>query len=119
MIDILEISKIGFGAYRVDVNSKEHESALKYALSNGCNLVDTASNYTNGFSEQLIGNVLASVPDKMVFVVTKAGYLSGKTLELYEGLQIKDGASEPVVISDSFKHSIHPDYLNAQIKVSQ
>jgi aryl-alcohol dehydrogenase-like predicted oxidoreductase len=120
MIEIPEISKIGYGAYRVDRTSKEHFESLKYALDCGCNLIDTASNYTGGSSEELIGDVLASVPEKHIFVITKAGYLSGKTLQLYEGLNIKDDSIvEPVTMPNSFMHSIHPDYLNAQLKVSQ
>lgn len=119
MVEIPEISKVGYGAYRIERSSKAHVESLKYALDCGCNLIDTASNYTGGASEELIGEVLASAPEKEVFVITKAGYLSGKTQELYERLNIQeDGINEPLAMASQVTHSIHPDYLNAQIEVS-
>jgi aryl-alcohol dehydrogenase-like predicted oxidoreductase len=73
MVQLSELSKIGFGGYRISSNSKENESALHYAIQCGCNLIDTASNYGNGESEKLIGKVLQKIPNNKVFVITKAG----------------------------------------------
>ena len=50
----LEVSALGFGSYRVD-GRHEHKAALSHALENGINLLDTASNYTDGHSEREIG----------------------------------------------------------------
>jgi aryl-alcohol dehydrogenase-like predicted oxidoreductase len=86
----------------------------------GCNLIDTASNYGNGSSEELVGKVLedSSLPE--VFVVTKAGYISGDNLKILQnfGNHVKGGL-EVSNIDGGLKHSIHPTYLDAQIKISQ
>ena len=54
----LIVSALGFGAYRVDGRTPEHREALRMALGGGCNLIDTSTNYTDGASESLIGEVL-------------------------------------------------------------
>jgi hypothetical protein len=53
------VSRFGFGAYRVDDRSALHRAALEKALTSGVQLVDTSTNYADGHSEQLIGEVLA------------------------------------------------------------
>ena len=79
---------VGFGGYRIDIAEPEHREALKAALLNGCNLVDTASGYGNGNSEKLVGSVLEELISKNqiqreeVIVVTKAGYVQGDNLAL-------------------------------------
>jgi aryl-alcohol dehydrogenase-like predicted oxidoreductase len=93
--------------------------ALYYALELGCNLIDTASGYTHGESEKLIGKVLEDMPGKKAFVVSKAGYISHENLSVLEKLHAKGRAlSDLVSINEYFKHSIHPDYLEAQLNVS-
>ena len=56
-----QVSSIGFGGYRIHHNSVQHAKALRYALLNGFNLIDTSSNYTDGGSEMLVGNLLAEM----------------------------------------------------------
>ncbi|MYE90582.1 hypothetical protein F4X33_16480, partial [Candidatus Poribacteria bacterium] len=51
-------SKIGYGTYRVHDQNETHVETLETAIEAGCNLIDTSSNYTDGGSETLIGNVL-------------------------------------------------------------
>lgn len=119
MIELNELSKIGFGAYRISMDSNEHANALKYAIECGCNLIDTASGYMNGESENLIGKVLEEVSNKNVFVITKAGYISNNNLTILQRLNKKGKAlSDLVNVTEDFKHSIHPEYLDAQIKLS-
>ncbi len=60
----IEVSSIGFGGYRIHHNSIENAQALRYALLNGFNLIDTSSNYTDGGSEMLIGNLLQEMIDR-------------------------------------------------------
>jgi len=74
-VELDELTRIGFGCYRVDVRVAQHREALTRALSAGCNLVDTASNYTDGYSEMLVGEVLDATQAR-AFVVTKVGYVS-------------------------------------------
>ena len=55
----LQVSRVGFGGYRVDDETIGHRQALELALDQGCNLIDTSTNYTDGGSERMIGAVLA------------------------------------------------------------
>lgn len=114
-----EISRIGFGGYRISRHFREHYDALQHALDNGCNLIDTAATYSNGESEQLIGEVLASRNGPCPFLVTKAGYVQGNSLSLMESLNKSGRACEDIVRTrDGSVHSIHPDFLRAQIQHS-
>lgn len=118
----LRVSACGFGAYRVDFRVLEHSEALEYALLNGINLVDTSSNYSDGGSETLIGNVLQKLIDdgkikrEEVVVVTKGGYIQGKSYEKAKSKKEKgEGYKEVIEYSDGLWHSIHPDFLKGQI----
>src|SRR5574337_1109610 len=54
-------SKLGFGGYRIDDETREHYEALKQALLEGCNLIDTSTNYMDGGSERCGGAVLGEL----------------------------------------------------------
>jgi aryl-alcohol dehydrogenase-like predicted oxidoreductase len=119
MLQLNELSKIGFGAYRTSIDSEDNLKALNYAFNKGCNLVDTASNYMNGASETLIGKALQVRSNKNIFVITKAGYINNDNLKLLNRLTKKGKAITDLVnITKEFKHSIHPEYLEAQIQLS-
>lgn len=53
------VSRVGFGTQRVVEGVAEHQEALRVALQNGCNLIDTAWVYGSGASERAIGNALS------------------------------------------------------------
>ena len=53
----LTVSQAGFGCYRVSAGVAHHEKALRRALREGINLIDTSTNYADGGSESLIGPV--------------------------------------------------------------
>jgi uncharacterized protein YyaL (SSP411 family)/aryl-alcohol dehydrogenase-like predicted oxidoreductase len=118
----LACSRIGFGGYRVDDEAPGHRDALDHALRDGCNLVDTSTNYTDGGSERLIGAVLAdlvragALTREQVIVVTKVGYVQGENLRL---AQEREEAGEPfpemVKYADGIWHDIHPEFLRDQI----
>lgn len=113
------MGQVGFGTYRISIRSKEHREALIKALEAGCSLIDTSANYTNGESEELIGVVLAENPHFIPLLVTKAGYIQGKNLEVIEKLNADNLAVEDLVdISENLKHSIHPDFLKNQLEAS-
>jgi aryl-alcohol dehydrogenase-like predicted oxidoreductase len=119
MLELHELSRIGFGCYRMSRKSREHYQALSHALASGCNLIDTAANYMNGESEKLIGEVLAEHPDYDPFVITKAGYVQGEGVTLFEELQRSGRARGGMVqTSGGWLHSIHPDFLDGQLKLS-
>lgn len=118
-MEINNLSKLGFGAYRVSIKSKAHFEALKMALDLGVNLIDTSANYTDGDSERLIGQVLEEFPQHQPFIITKAGYIQGKNLRLLELLNQEGKAKNDLVdLSPHLKHSIHPDFLESQLTAS-
>ena len=113
------MGQIGFGSYRISIRSKEHKKALVSALSLGCPLIDTSSNYTNGESEELIGSVLNENPNFKPILVTKAGYIQGNNLKVIEELNELGLAVEDLVdLGSELKHSIHPEFLQNQIDLS-
>jgi aryl-alcohol dehydrogenase-like predicted oxidoreductase len=118
----LTVSASGFGAYRVDFRVHEHFESLEYAISNGINLIDTSSNYSDGGSEILIGNVLGDMVNsgklkrEELIIVTKGGYIQGKNLEAVKQSEIDGNPYKEITeYTDKLWHSIHPEFLADQI----
>lgn len=119
------VSAFGFGGYRIDYEVEQHVEALKYALRNGINLIDTSTNYSDGGSEILVGNVLNELIDNKeisrdeIIVVTKGGYIQGENFEI---AYWKENNGEPytgvVKCDEELWHCIHPDFLRDQISAS-
>ena len=80
----LVVSQAGFGGYRLSADSDAHRAALTHALQNGVNLIDTSSNYADGGSERLVGEVIGklvigeALAREEIVVVSKAGCLQGE-----------------------------------------
>lgn len=112
--------KLGFGGYRISNKSQTHREALKLAIDSGISLIDTSSNYTDGESELLIGEILAEYTgEKKPLIVSKVGYIQGNNLEYLKELNDKGMAKDDlVVLSDQLKHSIHPDFIEDQVQRS-
>jgi aryl-alcohol dehydrogenase-like predicted oxidoreductase len=121
----LTTSRIGFGGYRIDSDVEEHREALSKALREGCNLVDTSTNYADGGSERLIGRVLADlfkqqhVTREEIIVVSKIGYIQGQNLKKAEARE-KAGNPFPEIVKygDGIWHGIHPEFLDEQLTLS-
>lgn len=121
-----KVSCIGFGGYRIHYNSIEHARALRYALLNGINLIDTSSNYTDGGSEMLIGNLLNEMFERgelhrdEVALVSKVGYVQGQNLELAQRVEA-EGQPFPEMVKymEGCWHCIHPDFLQDQLSRSR
>ena len=121
----LSTSPVGFGGYRVDIGVSEHRESFRHAVRSGVNLIDTSSNYSDGGSEELFGEVIGELVDsggarrEELIVVTKAGYLQGQN---YEISQIRKAKAIPfpdlVEFDDGLEHCIHPDFLEDQIERS-
>ncbi len=118
----LSVSALGFGAYRVDGHSPEHREALSRALAEGCNLIDTSTNYTDGESESCIGEVLEERASRRelrreeTVIVSKIGYVQGRNRDLArERERTEDPFPEMVKISDGCWHCIHPRFLEDQL----
>jgi len=116
------VSGTGFGGYRIHHDSVEHAKALRYALLNGFNLIDTSSNYSDGGSEMLIGNLVSEMMERKeiyrdeIVIVSKAGYAQGQNLAMLQTAE-EDNRSFPEVVkySDGCWHCIHPEYLEDQL----
>ena len=122
----LSCSRVGFGGYRVDDETEEHHEALERALLEGCNLIDTSTNYTDGGSERLVGEVLrklignGSLEREEVVVVSKIGYVQGSNLELAEEREAEGRPfPEMVKYGEGVWHCIHPEFLEDQLRRCQ
>ena len=121
----LTTSRLGFGTYRVDTRSPEHREALKKALQEGVNLIDTSTNYMDGDSERLVGSVLRELTKsnelarEEVIVVSKIGYVQGENLKQAEARE-KAGRPYPGMVKygEGIWHCIHPEYLADQLTLS-
>ena len=122
---VFQVSQVGFGGYRVSDDHAEHRQSLELALTSGCNLIDTSSNYTDGGSERLVGQVLLNLfsagklaRDEIV-VVTKAGYVQGENMLIARD-RLENGKpfSEMVEYDDHCWHCISPEFLEDQINRS-
>jgi aryl-alcohol dehydrogenase-like predicted oxidoreductase len=116
------VSRLGFGGYRVDEITAEHDAALKLAVRSGINLIDTSTNYTDGGSEKLVGRVLqelfagGELQREEIVVVSKAGYVQGQNLQLAQRREQQGrGFPEIVKYMQNCWHCIHPDFLGDQL----
>lgn len=117
-----KVSSIGFGGYRIHHDSIEHAKALRYALLNGFNLIDTSSNYGDGGSEILIGNLIQEMFSRNeltrdeIVIVSKAGYVQGENMKL---ARENEAGGQPfpdlVKFMENCWHCIHPDFLQDQL----
>ncbi|HEY0468807.1 MAG TPA: aldo/keto reductase, partial [Polyangiaceae bacterium] len=118
----LFVSGIGFGGYRVDDQHPEQRAALELSLRSGLNLIDTASNYADGRSERLVGEVLFQLCERHelerseVVVVTKIGYVQNQNLELSAARKaLGKPFPEMVEYREGLWHCIHPTFLAEQL----
>ena len=73
-----DVSEVGFGAWAIggswgEVSESDALAALREAVSQGVNFIDTADVYGDGRSEQLIAQVLQDFQGDRIYVATKAG----------------------------------------------
>ncbi|KAI8332985.1 NADP-dependent oxidoreductase domain-containing protein [Blakeslea trispora] len=112
-----QVTRLGFGSYRV--SKPEHVEALKRALQNGINIIDTGNNFEKGASETLIGNTLHSMIQsrqlsrESISLVTKSGYLTAE-----DNLSSLDSQKDYVQLTEKSFHSVHPKVLENQIQTS-
>ena len=111
-------SKIGYGTYRVHNQDETHIETLQSAIEMGCNLIDTSSNYTDGGSETLIGEVLQTMTStntikrEEIIVVSKVGYMQGQNLDQAQQRETSGNPWEEVVkYMEGCWHCLHPDFL--------
>ncbi|MDH6349563.1 aldo/keto reductase [Brevibacillus sp. FSL K6-0770] len=116
------ISQVGFGTYRIDEQDEQYQHALRKALLEGINLIDTSSMYANGSAEKVIGSVLkqlveeAKIKREELVIVSKAGIVVGEDSEetmkrTAEGKPYQDFTT----VHEGMSICIHPEYLRDQL----
>ena len=92
------------------------------AIREGCNLIDTSTNYADGDSERLIGSVLRELLSQKevtrdnVIVVSKIGYVQGKNLQTAKAREQAGRAyPEMVKYGEDIWHCLHPEFLDDQL----
>ncbi|MEN9577882.1 MAG: hypothetical protein RJA70_891 [Pseudomonadota bacterium] len=112
----LVVSRVGFGAYRAHAGIGDHQRALQQALTQGCNLIDTAATYNQGNSERCVASALAGVLRRQqieraeVVVISKIGILAEPKPE---------GTFDEVVeLGPGLSYSLNEACLNAQLSNS-
>lgn len=117
-------AKIGFGCYRTDYRVEEHYKSLYKAIRGGITTIDTSSNYADGGSEILVGNVVTDLINENritrddITIVTKAGYIQGKNFKFALDKK-RSGNPYPEVAeySKNLWHCINPVFLQDQINL--
>lgn len=73
-----EVSNIGLGTYGMGgktlpdyKNDSGEIEAIKYAIKNNINLIDTAEYYSGGHSEELIGKAIKDFNREDIFIISK------------------------------------------------
>jgi len=70
-----DVSEIGYGMWGMGSwsgsDDDESRSSLELAVKLGCNFFDTAWGYGEGKSERLLGELVRSHPDRMLFTASK------------------------------------------------
>lgn len=115
---------IGFGCYRIDYRVGEHYKSLYRAIRGGITVIDTSSNYSDGGSEILIGNVVTDLINENkinrndITIITKAGYIQGKNFKFATDRK-RSGNPYPEVVeySKNLWHCINPVFLQDQINM--
>ncbi len=112
------MAKIGFGTYRVSDRNPEHIQAIKMAVEEGVDLIDTSTNYMDGEAERAIALAFQSMPTKMiehVEIVSKFGYMQGSTLQR---VQEGEAFAEVVKFAEHIYHCISPEFMRDQLSKS-
>lgn len=122
----IRISRVGFGCYRVGLENPAHKKALVLALRSGVNLIDTSANYGDGEAESLVGEVLSeefafgNIKRESVCVVTKAGYIQGRNMEIAEQREVAGNPfPETTYYQPGCFHCISPEFLEDQLERSR
>ena len=120
IIEGCTVGKIGFGSYRIG-NEPAHEASLRKSLLSGVNLIDTASNYTDGQAESMIGKILSALISNKelrreeVMIISKGGYIQGGALLHAQTLEDE----HTLKLNDNLWYSIHPNNLKTQLQRSR
>lgn len=112
------MAKIGFGTYRISDQNPEHLQAIKTAVEEGVDLIDTSTNYMDGGAERAIALAFQPMPTKKIEyieIVSKFGYIQGSTLQ-----RVQEGEIFPEIVkyAEHIYHCISPEFLHDQLTKS-
>lgn len=72
------VSDIGLGTWGMGGGSlpepeddKRHMEAIRYALQNGINVIDTAEMYASGHTEEIVGKAISGFDRENLFIISK------------------------------------------------
>lgn len=107
----LELSRLGFGTMRLpvrdgnasDIDEKQVDEMVDYAIANGINYFDTAYPYHGGMSEKVIGRSLSRYPRESYYLATK-----------YPGHQISSSYDPATVFEEQLK-KCGVEYFDARV----
>ena len=119
------VGRYGFGTYRI-ADCPEHRGALFHALRSGLiNLLDTAANYTDGESEEVVGDVIRGCLDQGVrrrdelVVVSKVGHFKAAMLRALNARAPSLPADAVVRVSESHAYSLCPEVVSTTFEQSR
>ncbi|CAG8598073.1 4092_t:CDS:2 [Acaulospora colombiana] len=104
-----EVSRLGFGSYRINWSDEGHQRAIQHAIQSGINVIDSSAHFEAGESEEVIGKVLERM-FKNGSVSREAGYVEATDVTSLDNSFAK--------INNKSAHSISPDFLRDQINLS-
>lgn len=118
----LYVSPICFGSMRLTPQEDGYKEALKTALDNGINFIDTSGSYGDGASELLIGELLreeiysGQIKRDDLVISTKVGQIQGHLLhEVKKRNEMGHPFREMVQLNDSLFYCLTPDFIEHQI----
>ncbi|MBI4411465.1 MAG: aldo/keto reductase [Deltaproteobacteria bacterium] len=127
-----QVSSLGLGTYLGAYDDKTDqllEETVGFALSRGCNFIDTAVNYRCQRSERVVGRVLKRLIESKVIqrnqvvVSTKGGFIpfDSNPVTNMEAYIRKKWFDRGIITPDDIVascHCMHPAYLQEQIDLS-
>lgn len=119
------ISSLGLGTYLgepTDGVDERYETAIRTALENGCNVLDSAINYRYQRSERVVGRALeeSEIDREAVLVATKGGFLPFDGERPADpGAYIREQYVDSGIVSREDlvrgSHCIAPEFIDDQI----
>lgn len=102
-----QVSALGLGCFQFtgeyDIDPKDSEALMDYAMESPINVFDTAEMYGFGESEEIVARGDYKHPDKRCYVSTKIGYLHERTVTRAKGYE---AYQDPKEIRRAVKHSL-------------
>ncbi|MBQ1482568.1 MAG: aldo/keto reductase [Erysipelotrichaceae bacterium] len=115
----IEISSIALGTWGIgaagwgDVKDSESIDTIRYMIERGVNVIDTAPVYGLGHAEEIVGQALKGIRDK-VFLISKCGITRKKATGFGKDGPVRDSSPEMILsqVEESLQR-LQTDHLDA------